>query len=183
MNYIKPTAQTLNLQQFIQTVLVGISGLPGNLVRPKWQPNPPKQPDAATNWLAFGLTNEGADTNASVQTDKDGVTELKRNEHLEIQCCFYGPNCLENAGILRDGFEIQQNLSSLKAANMGFIEAGKQIRTAELVNEQWIDRIDMTINLVRQINRIYPILTFLSLSGTIRTDLTDGENTIDWLVK
>lgn len=72
--YLQPVPQfptlvgNLSFTQFLQTVFVGMSGLPADLVRPDWQPNPPKQPDIFTNWLAIGLTVSRADDNAYTGT-------------------------------------------------------------------------------------------------------------------
>lgn len=181
--YLTPTPLALNLTQFLQTVFVGLSGFNGKLVRPKWQAKPPVQPDANVNWMAFGVSAQIADANAFVGMDSNDVTALQRSEYLEVQCSIYGPDSVENVATIRDGFQISQNLAALRAAKMGFIESGSAIRTAELVNGQWVDRVEIQFKLVRQILRVYPILPFISAGGKIQTVLADGKNTIDWLVE
>lgn len=180
VGYLTTVPQVLNVTQFIQTVIVGITGVKGQLVRAKWQLNPIEQPDVNTNWIAFQITNNIADANAAVQTDKDGNTNLERSESLEVSCSIYGPNCYEIAGQLRDGFQIQQNLAALRAAKMGFTAVSQLSRSPDLVNERWVDRIEMSIVLTRRIQRDYPILTFSSSKGSIKVVLQDGVNTIDW---
>lgn len=181
--YLKPTAQTLDVQQFIQSVLVGISGIQGNLVRPKWQPKEPIQPENTVNWIAFSVVDSPCDANAFVGMDSAGVETLQRQEYLTVNCSFYGPNCYNISGTVRDGFQIQQNLAALRSVNMGFIGVGIPNRTPDLTNEVWVPRVEMPIMLVRMIQRFYPILPLVGANGEIRTVLTDGENTIDWNVE
>lgn len=176
-----PVSGSLTLTQFIQTVLVGISGLPQTMVRPNWQPAPPKQPDLAVNWMAFGMVSGAPNANAYVWQDADGNTISQRHARLEIQCSFFGPEAIENADIVRDGFSIQQNLAALKAANMGYTEIGPANHVPDLVNERFINRVAMSIYLQREIQRLYPIVFLLSAKGSITGQNKGGENfNIDW---
>lgn len=52
------------LQDFLQGVLVGVTGLLGKMVRPRWQPVPVNIPPQGTDWIAFGITNRPAETYA-----------------------------------------------------------------------------------------------------------------------
>lgn len=183
--YLLPSSTTplpggLNLSQFIQTVLVGISGLTGTLVRPRWQINPPKQPNIEVNWLAYAVLQYQPNDNAYVWIDEDENTVSQRHEELKIPCAFYGPDAAEYAGIVRDGFQIQQNLEALTLANMGYISTGQMIHVPDLVNERWVERIEMEVNLRREIQRVYPILPLVSARGTIHTVLGDDDYSFEW---
>ena len=180
--YLTPDKPTLNFEQFIQTVIVGISGIEGQLVRKNWQPNPPKQPDPNTNWIAFGISALSVDNNAFVGMDKNGVETLQRQEYFQLDLSIYGPNCYDTATILRDGFQIPQNLAALKASKMGFIGDVTLTHSPDLVNEIWIDRYQMSVKMVRMIQRVYPIVSLVGAKGQIVVVLGDGKNIIDWLV-
>jgi hypothetical protein len=176
-----PLPGSLTLEQFIQTVLVGISGLTSTLVRPKFQSAPPKNPDVTVDWISFAINIAKADTYAFVSAPQDdGTTYLNRQEKLEVQCSFSGPNGLSNYSIVRDGFQIPQNLEALLSANMSFQEMTEAIRGPDLINERWVTRFESTIILVRQVVRTYPILSFTSASGVVHTVLGQTNYDLPW---
>lgn len=183
--YILPTATVgypngLTLTQFLQTVFVGISGLAGSLVRPKWQPEPPKQPDITVDWMAMGVDTQTPDANGYTDTQEDGTFQTQRHELLDISCDIYGPNCERTAGLIRDGFQVQTNLESLRQANMGFVETGPMRHLPDLVNQRFIDRIIMNVIIRREIQRVYPVPTLLSASGAIHTLLGGEDYLLNW---
>jgi len=185
--YILPSISTvppnkLTVTQFIQTVFVGISGLPGSMVRPKWQPQPPKQPDLEVSWMALGISNAVPDANSYIGTKVDETVESQRHETLEISCAIYGPYCLEIYELLRDGFQIQQNRIELQNANMGFVQITNGRKIPDLVNERWIERIETSVFLRREIQRIYPIPTIISSDGTIYTVIGNEDYLKVWKV-
>ncbi len=185
MTYILPTHTTplprgLNLTQFIQTVMVGVSGLPGILVRPKWQVDPPKQPDIGVNWMAIGIETLTPDANGYVGVNEDEATVSQRHEAIDVSCHIYGPDALENADLIRDGFQVPPNLEALRSADMGFVETSTARHLPDLVNQRWINRYIMNVILRREVRRVYPILTFLSARGTIHSVVGDEEYLLDW---
>lgn len=186
--YIKPSStqgfpRNLTLTQFLQTVFVGLTGIDGTLVRPKWQPEPLKQPDLTVNWMAYGVTATTPDANAYLGVNDDGLSStMQRHALLEVQCSFYGPQAQEYADLVRDGFQIPQNRSALKSANMGFVEVGPAQHIPDLVNERFINRVEMGVFLRRETIRTYPILTLLSADGIIYiNNAGDDTTTLTWL--
>lgn len=164
----------LSLRQFIQTVLVGISNIPGPLVRPKWQPEPPKQPDININWMAFGIEVAAPDANAYIASTPEDQTTTQRNETLQISLSIYGPDSIDTYGLLRDGFQIEANRYALFNANMGFVEITPARQVPDLVNQRWIDRVETSIILRRAIQRIYGVTTITSANGIIYVpDITE----------
>lgn len=160
----------LTLVQFIQTILVGLSGIPGPFVRPEWQPEEPKQPDIGVDWIAFGIKSNLPDANAYQSIDNEGATTLQRQETLTISLSVYGPQAMDTISLIRDGFQIPQNSSSLKKANMGYVDVTESHHVPDLVNERWIDRYVCDIILHRYIVRNYPILDFISATGTVYSE-------------
>lgn len=172
--------RNLSLMQFVQTVIVGVSGIDGTLVRPKWQRNPPKNPDIDINWIAVGVATATPDANGYLWPDSNGATQSQRHETLSIPCSLYGPDALEIAGLIRDGFQVPQNRQALLAGNMGFVETSQVIHSPELINERYSDRWEMNVILRREVQRVYPIVTLLSATGTIHTVLGNEEYLLDW---
>lgn len=170
----------LTIVQFIQTVLAGVSGLRGDLVRPNWQVEPPKQPDLKTNWLAFGITSITPEPNAYVGVNPDGTNNSQRQETLEVACSIYGPDSLNIVELVRDGFQITQNLEGLRSANMGFVETTQERHVPDLINERWVDRWQMDVVLRRQVQRTYPILNIVSAQGNIYLASADQTITKTW---
>lgn len=169
-----PLPGALTLVEFIHELLAGVTGINNTLVRPNWQENPPKQPDIATNWLAYGIRVNNRPVNTYVGTIEDEdlqpVTTQEAQENIQVECSFYGPLAYDNACNLRAGLTISQNLEVLRDANMGFKDTSDIINGPDLVNERWIQRQIITVTLVRYDQRLYPILSFASASGVIHTD-------------
>ena len=51
------------LDAVLQAMVVGITGLSGDLVRSQWQVVSPKQPERYTNWCAIGVLTSTPDDN------------------------------------------------------------------------------------------------------------------------
>lgn len=182
--YILPSAPGalpggLTFEEFLQTVFVGVSGLPGDMVRPAWQISPPKQPDAYTNWMKLAVTEIDADYNSYTQgVLQDGSNQTMRMEQFIVQCSFYGPQASEYMKLVRDNFQVKQNLEALQGAYMNFVATGKATHVPDLVNELWINRWEMSVTMRREIIRVYPILTFVSGSGSLIANTAAGTKTI-----
>jgi hypothetical protein len=180
-SYTQGNPKGLNLTQFLQTVFAGLTNLPGTLVRPKWQPEEPEQPDIKTNWLAYGIASQQPTFTGYIAMQPDNTTQYQRQEQLEIQISVYGPDALEVLGLITDGFQIPQNQAGLLSANMGLVEVTKALHIPELINERFFNRYEMTVVLNRQVQRLYPILKFLSATGTIYTQTGSNPNfSLSW---
>ena len=169
------------LDSFLKTLVVGITGMDPNYVRPRWQPVAPPQPPITQDWVAVGVQNQQADTNAVVvhrQTTTAGVSAdvVQRHERFEMLCSFYGPGAGENTARLREGLYVAQNRESLQLAGMGLIKVGEILNLSPLENTQRYRRLDMIVYIARNVTRVYPVLDLLSSSGTINSNLSQAQN-------
>lgn len=160
------------LTNLLQQAVVGITGLSGKLVRPRWQPTPPAEPAITVDWCAIGITKRLPDTYAYIRHNAagNGSDEMQRHESLTALASFYGPNCQGFATRLSDGLQIPQNREALRAAGLALTASGGLTRAPEQKNEQWIDRCDLEIELRRQIDRAYPVLNLASFAGSLASE-------------
>ena len=162
------------LNDFFQGWLVGITGIPGNLFRPRWQPEPPNIPVEGITWAAFGITARKSDVFAAEFPDPSnpGYNVMRRHQILSILVSFYGPDAAMYADILNDGLQITQNLEVLSLNSMGMIETGDCTTVPELVKQKWLLRVDLPLRIRRQLVRNYSAETILSAGVTVDTEAT-----------
>ena len=160
------------LEDFLHDVLAGVTGLANDLVRPRWQEEPPNLPPRNVTWAAFGVRSVSADTFPAVTHDPtaaagQGADILSRHQELTLLASFYGPASQTNAERLRDGLLIAQNREALFLAGMALVEVGEIVSAPELVKQKWLRRWDLPVIIRREVRREYPILNLLSASGDI----------------
>jgi hypothetical protein len=160
----------LTFEDFIQSLIVGITGLDGSKVVPMWQPEPPNYP-GNVNWCSFNINNRVADYD-SVQMENatTGHADYQRHEFFEVGCSFYGPNNDEKATAWRDGLLIAQNREGLQIAGIGYVGSSAINQVPFLYKNSWVRKIDVKIKFKRMISRSYPVLTFLETYFTIIRD-------------
>jgi hypothetical protein len=164
------------LTAIFQQMIVGITALPGNMVRPRWQPNPPKQPEPTVNWCALGIAVQTPDDGPAIVHDGsgNGSDTYIRHEQIDVLASFYGPSAMQNAQLLSDGLAIPQNLEQLKANDMNSVDTGVIRAAPDLINEQWVRRYDIQLTFRRKITRTYAVLNILTAQGTVQTDKVAG---------
>lgn len=156
------------LDDIFHDLLAGITGIPATLVRPRWQPDPPNQPDFTTNWVAFGVQVGLADTFPWINHDPTGNAglgsdQLERDEGLKVLCSFYGPAYTSMLARFRDGIQIESNRYDLEAAGIFLIEFQEPINLPALLKEKWVTRIDVNVLFKRRIRRSYSVNTIVAL--------------------
>jgi len=161
------------LENILHDIVMGITGLPGDLVRPRWQTEPPQQPDFNTDWCAFGIVRTSADTFAYEGHDPagDGHDTVDRDELLYVLHSFYGPNAHGYCERFRDGFEISQNRDAAIAAGIGLVEVGEATILPALLKEKWVKRVDATVTYRRRTSRTYPVLTIVGGDVELNTEI------------
>lgn len=184
--YLQPEAapaptQGDSLEDFFQIVLVQLSGLPDEVVRPRWQGEPPNQPERTSNWLAFGITRAPADTYAVELHQpgvgqEDGTDQLQRHETLEILCSCFGPDSQEVLSLIRDSIQLEQNRAVLTQNGIGLQETGEIIHAPVIAKTKWLQRYDMTIIVRRSILRDYKVLNVLESDLFLNVELSTQVN-------
>jgi len=179
--YLAPANEPAPLQgqsfeDFLHDVIEGITGVDSNLIRPRWQPEPPNIPPAAELWIAFGIGDRNTQNYPYVahEGEGDGSEDLQTHEEFELKVSVYdlgaGASADEMAARLRDGVQIPQNLSVLQQAGMGYVGCSRISPAPVLFKERWLYRADLTILLRRLIRRTYPVLNVESMVGTLTPD-------------
>lgn len=174
--YLAPTASPdydalLNLS--FHDLLVGVTGINGKLVRPRWTSEPINQPAFDVDWVAFGVTGGKVDTFAKVEHDPtgDGSSSVKRDETLELLFSFYGPNASSLCARLKDGLELDQNRATLAAEGIAVIEMQEPLNVPALMQQKWVKRVDVRGRFRRRTERVYAILSVESAEIELNNDL------------
>lgn len=167
----------------LQVMIATLTGLPGTLVRPRWQPMPPSQPNPTTTWAAVGIIRVEADDYVYIRHDGatqlvgapgPGVDRMQRHSTITVVVTFYGPEAEACAGAMRDGMQIQQNWEPLIPLALKPRTIEDLARTPELINQQWVDRLDVRLELRHQIERVYPILNLDGADVVLHRQQADG---------
>ena len=181
--YLAPTSaapsEDAALDAILQGLVVGVTGLPGPLVRPRWQPIPPQQPASTTDWCAIGVVDEDPEPTVAIShigrdtsgNNPNGYSKSISWMTITVLASFYGPNARGNAALLRDGLVIAQNRESLFGLDIALVERpGKATFVPEIINEQTIRRVDIDMRFRRAITRTWAIDDLLDAQMQIETD-------------
>jgi len=177
------------LDDFFQQFVAGITNLPVELVRPRWQREPPALPSWETNWISQAITASDPFPGWSwqgflpgrepISIAPDGVQYyVQQQETLTLMTTCYGPKADWYDKILWMGLGIQQNLEALTLVSMGLVDQGRGTIVPELIGQQWRRRVDREIRINRVDMRAYPVRTILTSSGQITTD--SDQRTVSW---
>ena len=174
--YLLPTAESTHddaLDDLLHDVIVGLTGITGDLVRPRWQPEPPQQPEFSVTWVAFGVSRTEEDTFGYEHHDPlgEGPTTVERDELLYYAHSFYGPHASGMCKRLRDGLQISQNRDALLSAGLGVVEVKEAVKIPALLHQKWVPKVDVTVVYRRRSTTAYPVLTIKSatVDPTIET--------------
>lgn len=172
--YLRPTAPPIlyddALEDLLHDVIMGITGLDGKLVRPRFQKNPPNIPDFGVTWVAFGVTESEKDWNpyhahSPAANGGDGASTTVRAQAFTVLLSFYGPTAKAAQEAWEDGIIIPQNREVLiRDGGIRWQENSRATRLPALVKEQWVNRWDQRSHFGRLIRRTVPILNLIDAS-------------------
>lgn len=184
--YLQPAAPLLPyddaLADLLQPIFVGLSGLPGTLVRPRWQiGNVPNQPEPNVNWMALGIARWRPDRFAYTEHHDEGAGYdlLERSEEHDVLCSFYGPLGSTLAMMVSDNLQLENNRAPLQDLKMDLLQCGDPVQLPSLLHGVWQKRCDMTVTLRRWVQRTYGVLTIVALPDAGPTQL--GLNNEKWV--
>jgi hypothetical protein len=157
------------LEDDLADIVAGITALPRNSVRPRFQEEPPPEPPRGTNWCAVGPLSEdpeGGLPSIVHHGEGDGEDELRTHPVITVMASFYGPQAYGLATLLRDGLYVSQNHEYLYKVNMGIVDTDAVTNASELVNAKYRKRFDLTFRVRRLVERHYPVLNIAEAGGT-----------------
>lgn len=160
------------LDALLQQMVAGITGIDGTLVRPRWQPTVPKQPEPDTNWCAIGVTSIDVDDFPAEVHDPedDGSDDFAQWETINLLASFYGPAGMRNAKTLRAGIYVTQNRDAMVEQGIDLIDAGTITAAPAQINNVWVHRFDLPIRLRAKNELVFPILNLLTAQTAVVTD-------------
>lgn len=172
------------LLDFIQEWIVGLSGLPGKMVRPSFQVDVPNIPNAGEVWAAFRIGERPADTYPYIGHlgGGDGSDRMQRNETLMLLISFYDLGSTgqadKYAALTRDMAVVSQNLEYLLRGDFVLVATGDLQPVPVLVKSRWLYRVDLPVALRRQINRDLAVQNVETAQGVLKTDSGIGPQPI-----
>jgi hypothetical protein len=169
-----PPPEDRALDHILHGLVVCTTGLPGNLVLPRWQTPAPKMPECDVDWCGIGVIRETPEFNGAIihwprnADNPDGFDEYQRSVEIEVMASFYGPNARGNSNRFRDGLFIAQNREDLFRNGLALADTNMPgVFAPELINNKWFQRIDSTFAVRLFIDRFYAVLNLLRAVGTI----------------
>jgi hypothetical protein len=180
--YLAPRAEPLGqtaLEDTLQAVVAGVTGLAPQLVRPRWQPKPPTAPDRAVTWCAVGVTDmlPGV-SSVSHSGAGDGTGVVTAWWPLTLLTTFYGPQAQAQALRLAAGLTLGQNRVALRDAGLALTSVGAPRLAPELRDGIWLPRVDLEITLTWETRAEYGVCNLTAATGEIVTD-TGGHRTLE----
>ncbi|WP_423854275.1 phage neck terminator protein [Acinetobacter guillouiae] len=167
--YITPTggsAYDQELEDIFQAFIVGITSLPGLMVRPRFQKDPPPMPAIGVDWCAFAVKSIIPDDGPYFD-QQDETMDSIRHEELTLFLSFYGDHGQSIANVLKDGLAIPQNIAQLKAQQIKFISTGEIITAPDFLNNQYVHRYDLTAVFKRKTSRTFAVKSLVD-AGKIK---------------
>lgn len=178
------TENTGDVETRLRLFVSAITGLDKTLVRKRWNQKPATQPSFGTDWCAVGVVRVRTIGNPDFQGNKGNIQKpdsgdvvSQRHQTLFCLASFYGQNAQENADLLRDGLGIPQNNSWLQSQGLTVQNVDDEAtHVPEFVNQQWLDRYDLSFQIGRKLTRTFGVRTIANADFEIITEIGKIEN-------
>lgn len=180
LGFMRPTSvlpvNDRALEDIFAETVAGITGLDRNLVRPRWQPETPNQPDFEEDWCALGVNITEQDVFpyqrhiGSLLAD-EGETVVERDEFFDVLCSFYGANSNQFMSVWREGLALDQNRWALREYGIKILAVGKNpVQVPALLKNHWTRRIDLNCQFSRRVKVTYNVRSIQSAEVTLHTE-------------
>lgn len=170
VGYLQPIAEELNdlqLEDLLQDVLVNLSALDSEFVRPAYQETPPPIPNPSTNWLAFHVTSQQTNkTNETRYINDTAVKGFYQKFTVAISC--YGNKAQFYANNIIDSLQLHQNRDVLTDNKIVFHGSTDTINATEIIANKWFRRVDFNIDFERVYEKTYGVKCLTDLNGIIQ---------------
>ncbi|WP_269914800.1 phage neck terminator protein [Acinetobacter sp. HY1485] len=147
------------LEDLFQAFIVGVTGLDGTLVRPRWQPEPLPMPSITENWCAFGIKTITPDDGPYFEQHNTNIDNI-RHEVLEVFLSFYGLQGQQLANTFKNGLGIPQNIQQL--LSFKFVDVSAITTAPDFLNQQYVHRYDLVATFRRKTTQQYAVDTLQS---------------------
>jgi hypothetical protein len=156
----------------LQSIVRGITGLPGQLVRQRWQARAGAQPDIDENWCGVGVGSSDAEGPPAIIVPKDDTNVVISRRHyiVTVVASFYGSNAGQLADMLWNGLYLGQNREDMIDKGLNLVDIGRIVHLPDRPNNLWRNRYDVSFRLRRRVEYTYAIQRVKTVQGTIGTD-------------
>ena len=163
----------VGLNRFLQQLVLGVTGMEAEFVRPRWQHQPPTQPEIDQDWSAIGPVNREREKFPCVihSTDPENFYRSKdtiyNNEIIACLASFYGPNKDHNAELFTMGLFLEQNREAIFLNGFGLVDVDDAVNVPALLKERWVPGTDIPFRLRRQMVFSYAVPNIKYVDATL----------------
>jgi hypothetical protein len=169
------------INRFLQSLVVGVTGLPPHMVRPRWQKQPPDQPGIDEDWSAVGPIRREREKFPAIKhsTDPDNFYRAKdtiyNNEIVEVLASFYGPNKDRFAELFTLGVYLEQNRTAIFLNGFALVDVDDILNVPAIIKERWVPGDDVPFRLRRQQIYSYPVPNLKYAQATVFVEKAPAE--------
>lgn len=156
----------LALATDIARIVLGVTGLPPGLVRPRWQRKAPNFPPFDVTWCSVGVVRTSVDDYPE-NRQEDLVLRQVVHSTVEALVTCYGPGAGEVASTLRSGLMLGLNQAAINELGLAVVGVEGTTTLDEEVNSEFLRRVDLPVTFRRSVVFDYETRSILRADGTI----------------